>query len=78
MDDQLNAKAAFLSNCTPGYYNNESKVTDRRNTFTSGLFHPGGEYFKRLHDWRDTGEIDGVVLTTSDQSTTGDLSEVAG
>jgi len=78
MDDQLNAKAAFLSNCTPGYYNNESKVTDRRNTFTSGLYHPGGEYFRRLHDWRDTGEIDGVVLTTSDQSTTGDLSEVAG
>jgi len=78
MDAQLNAKAAFLSNCTPGYYNNESKVTDRRNTFSSGLYLPGGEYFARLHEWRDTGEIDGVVLTPSDQSTTDGLSEVAG
>jgi hypothetical protein len=31
-----------------------------------------------LHEWRDTGEIDGVVLTPSDQSTTDGLSEVAG
>ena len=53
--------AQFLEECTPGYYNNEGKPGERRG---QDGFYGGGspEYFKLLHDWRETGELPGLEL----------------
>ena len=54
---------AYLEACTPGYYNNEGRPSDRgaRNG------HYGGGsvvYFRKLADWRATGTLPGLELTS--------------
>ena len=43
----------FLRECTPGYYNNEGKVTG--STFFSGYGGGPFEYLQILQDWRGSG-----------------------
>jgi cation diffusion facilitator CzcD-associated flavoprotein CzcO len=51
----------FLENCTPGYYNNEGKPTERS---VQNGFYGGGSvaFFKLLRDWRDAGGLAGLEL----------------
>jgi cyclohexanone monooxygenase len=52
----------FLSNCTPGYYNNEGKPNDRS---AQDGFYGGGSigFIKVLEDWRATGALEGLELS---------------
>ncbi len=51
----------FLENCTPGYYNNEGKPTERS---AQDGFYGGGsvEFFSILKSWREDGELKGLEL----------------
>jgi len=52
----------FLENCTPGYYNNEGKLSERN---AQNGFYGGGtgspEFFAILAAWRDEGSMKGLV-----------------
>jgi cation diffusion facilitator CzcD-associated flavoprotein CzcO len=52
----------FFENCTPGYYNNEGKSSERS---TQNGFYGGGsiEFFKILEAWRSSGELEGMELS---------------
>jgi cyclohexanone monooxygenase len=51
---------AFFESCTPGYYNNEGNLTDRRG---GGTYLPGLNAFNRLlEDWRAKGDLEGLEL----------------
>ena len=52
----------FLENCTPGYYNNEGKSSERG---VQNGFYGGGsiEFFKILEDWRAKGDLEGMDLS---------------
>ena len=49
----------FFENCTPGYYNNEGKVSELS---SQNGFYGGGsiEFFQILEDWRAKGQLDGM------------------
>lgn len=51
----------FLESCTPGYYNNEGKPTERS---AQDGFYGGGsvEFFQILENWRTEGELEGLDL----------------
>lgn len=52
----------FLEECTPGYYNNEGKPSDRaaqNNSYGEGP----NAYFRILKAWRDSGELEGLELS---------------
>jgi len=51
----------FLADCTPGYYNNEGKPTDRSQQNTSYGAGPVA-FFKLLEDWRAEGMMSGLQL----------------
>ena len=52
----------FLESCTPGYYNNEGKPSERG--IRNGFYGAGSvAFFKVIADWRDTGELPGLELT---------------
>ncbi len=59
--DQGSARAAFLESCTPGYYNNEGKVSEGlARSFPYGA---GPIAFIRLvREWRDKGDMAGLEL----------------
>jgi cation diffusion facilitator CzcD-associated flavoprotein CzcO len=52
----------FFEECTPGYYNNEGKPGERSG---QNGFYGGGSvaFFQILHDWRATGELEGLELS---------------
>jgi len=57
--------------CTPGYYNNEGeKVADETGAqkyryFLGETYGPGWDAFEKLlQDWRDKGDLAGLVLDT--------------
>jgi len=52
----------FLENCTPGYYNNEGKTSERS---AQNGFYGGGsiEFFQILEQWRSKGELEGMELS---------------
>jgi len=51
----------FLESCTPGYYNNEGKPSERG--IRNGFYGAGSvAFFKVIADWRDTGELPGLEL----------------
>jgi cyclohexanone monooxygenase len=51
----------FLEQCTPGYYNNEGKLSEL--AAQNGFFGGGSEaYFKILRDWRAAGQLAGLEL----------------
>jgi cyclohexanone monooxygenase len=51
----------FFENCTPGYYNNEGKPSERS---AQDGFYGGGpvEFFRVLDEWRARGTMDGVAV----------------
>ncbi|MFN4025233.1 MAG: flavin-containing monooxygenase [Hyphomonas sp.] len=52
----------FLEECTPGYYNNEGKPSDRaaqNNAYGEGP----NAYFRILKAWREDGNLDGLALS---------------
>jgi cyclohexanone monooxygenase len=51
----------FLDSCTPGYYNNEGRLTER--AAQSGFFGGGPvEFFRIMHEWRAQGGLAGLEL----------------
>ena len=51
----------FLEECTPGYYNNEGKLSDR--AAQNGFFGGGSiEFFRILREWRAAGGLVGLEL----------------
>jgi cyclohexanone monooxygenase len=52
---------SFLQECTPGYYNNEGKLSDI--AAQNGFFGGGSiEYFRILKEWREKGGMEGLEL----------------
>jgi len=72
IDDQLSNTAAqaqlVLGNssisCTPGYYNQEGTREKYRNVRLESYGKGLGAYRKVLKDWRDSGELRGLELTS--------------
>ncbi|MUL79102.1 NAD(P)/FAD-dependent oxidoreductase [Mycolicibacterium sp. CBMA 226] len=56
--------SAFDNSCTPGYYNNEGRgFGDATRSFLGEVYTPGFYAFDDLlRAWRDTGDLDGLVL----------------
>ena len=51
--------------CTPGYFNNEGDQSKSR-WYLGESYGPGWDAFEKLmQDWRDQGDMQGLVLTTS-------------
>lgn len=51
----------FFENCTPGYYNNEGKVSER--SVQDGFYGGGSvEFFSILENWRRDGDLAGLEL----------------
>ena len=51
----------FFEACTPGYYNNEGRLSDL--AAQNGFFGAGSiQFFLLLKDWRDKGELAGLEL----------------
>ncbi len=54
-------RAPFLQECTPGYYNNEGRLTER--TMKNGGYVKGpNSYIKVLEDWRAEGTFPGLEI----------------
>jgi cyclohexanone monooxygenase len=62
LDEQFETRRDFLASCTPGFYSNDGKLDDKRNTVTH-VYLPGHEFFTMLENWRDSGDFDGLVVT---------------
>ena len=57
---QMNLR--FLEACTPGYYNNEGKPSER--SVKNGSYGAGSlAFIKVLEDWRDEGSLAGLELS---------------
>jgi cyclohexanone monooxygenase len=51
----------FLEACTPGYYNNEGKLSDL--AAQNGPYGAGPDaFFQRMKEWRDAGKLEGLEL----------------
>ena len=60
--DKAAMRTKFLEECTPGYYNNEGKASER--TVQNAPYGGGSvEYFKILDKWRNEGEMSGLEIT---------------
>jgi cyclohexanone monooxygenase len=57
--DKARDTGDFFENCTPGYYNNEGKTSERS---AQDGFYGGGslEFFEILEDWRAKGHLEGM------------------
>ena len=56
---QMNLR--FLESCTPGYYNNEGKPSDR--SLKNGSYGAGSiAFIKVLEDWRSEGALAGLEV----------------
>jgi cyclohexanone monooxygenase len=54
----------FLESCTPGYYNNEGKPSERG--IRNGFYGAGSvAFFNVIADWRSKGDLPGMALTPS-------------
>lgn len=51
------------NSCTPGQYNNEGRLDDKRSTLVGGLYGPGYAYFELLRNWREDDTFDGIAVT---------------
>ena len=56
--------SAFERQCTPGYYNNEGGAAERASARSSASSTAPGFYAfdDLLSEWRDKGDLDGLVL----------------
>lgn len=62
--DKVNeARRAFQQACTPGYFNAEGRVDDRRSSITTGTYRPATVFFRRWRENRERGELPGLVIT---------------
>lgn len=60
--DLARVNVAFLESCTPGYYNNEGKLTER--TLRNGWYAGGSPAFiSLLREWRARGDLAGLELS---------------
>ena len=61
--EKAGAGMAFLANCTPGYYNNEGKLSERS---VQNGFYGGGtgspEFISILEAWREEGRMKGLEV----------------
>ena len=59
--DKGQARGDYFENCTPGYYNNEGKASERN---AQNGFYGGGpvEFFRILSEWRAEGGLHGLAL----------------
>lgn len=52
----------FLSDCTPGYYNNEGKPQER--ALQNANYGAGADaFFKLIHEWREEGSMQGLEFS---------------
>jgi cyclohexanone monooxygenase len=60
--DKARDTGDFFENCTPGYYNNEGKLSER--SVQNGFYGGGSiEFFKILEEWRSEGRLDGLAAS---------------
>ncbi len=60
-------RASFLADpdCTPGYYNNEGQPLEREQQLGAGGYPEGPvPYFTYIHQWRESGEFEGLEFRT--------------
>jgi cyclohexanone monooxygenase len=59
------ATAAFLAECTPGYYNGEGNARSGADLFSGDRYGDGPlAYYAMLREWRDEGTMRGMRLAT--------------
>jgi len=68
--------AAFQESCTPGYYNNEGKPSERSQ---QNAAYGGGStsFFRILDRWRSEGSFDGLTLSMNRRTRSGFQTSVA-
>ncbi|KCZ93711.1 flavin-containing monooxygenase, partial [Hyphomonas johnsonii] len=60
--DNARLRESFFEECTPGYYNNEGKLSDRARQNTA--YGAGSNaYFAILDRWRESGAMEGLSLS---------------
>ena len=57
IDAVSEARRPFQESCTPGYYNAEGRVGDRRSAIGSGWYLPSTQFFSMWADWRSAGKF---------------------
>jgi cyclohexanone monooxygenase len=57
------ARRPFQMACTPGYFNAEGRVNDRRSSITTGSYRPATAFFRRWREYRERGELPGLVVS---------------
>ncbi len=57
------ARRPFQEACTPGYFNAEGHVGDRRSAIGSGWYLPSSQFFDMWADWRAAKKFEGLVVT---------------
>jgi cyclohexanone monooxygenase len=63
MERMAMATQDFFEACTPGYYNNEGRLSESGGLFSS-VYGGGSEaFFAILRDWREAGTMEGVELS---------------
>ena len=61
MDSMRKNSERFYGNCTPGYFNNEGKLSS--NSFYGGLYGGGTiKFFDIVRDWRARDDLRGMTL----------------
>ncbi|MBP1325988.1 cyclohexanone monooxygenase [Leucobacter exalbidus] len=63
--EQSTMRKDWLTTCTPGHYNNEGRILDKRNPLVGGVYGPGFEFFDMLKAWRASGQLEGLSPTYS-------------
>ena len=63
IDAMAEMRRDWNTTCTPGQYNNEGRVDDKRSNLVGGLYGPGYEYFDLLRKWREDDKFDGIAVT---------------
>lgn len=59
------ARRPFQEACTPGYFNAEGRVGDRRSSITTGTYRPATDFFRRWRESREQHDLPGLVVTRS-------------
>jgi cation diffusion facilitator CzcD-associated flavoprotein CzcO len=60
--EPLMTQVSFLTDCTPGYFNNEGKPYDPNALRFGGFAEGSVVYFKILDDWRKAGDLEGLSV----------------
>ncbi|MGY0500314.1 flavin-containing monooxygenase [Nocardia sp. FBN12] len=63
IDTMAELRRDWNMTCTPGQYNNEGRIDDKRSNLVGGLYGPGYEYFDLLHKWREDDQFHGIAVT---------------